>query len=168
MVGFEGGPGFSRSSNSRRIVQASLKPPPSSRRGLRCRVVVSLAAAASFALLHAPVSSSTVFTYYMGNPSTLVWVGPATYDNDCIWYYGQARCSGGNNWDFNVLFREPGGGTVLVGFENPTRIRGVWSYNGETFASTDKAELGMCCYLFGHTTWWSGGSVYGQAYVGIY
>lgn len=120
--------------------------------------LLSIAGAIVIALTWiSPAGADTV--WYSGYAGAKAWITLGTYDPDCYWYYGQARCSGGNNWRTNEMWRASSGGTGLVGFENNERVRGIWSYSGETYAKVHPGDLGMCCYVYGETIWWSGGGL---------
>lgn len=110
--------------------------------------------------------AAALTSWYWGSYSNMAWLGPGTSDSDCIWYWTQAACSGGNTWLSNEMIRASGGGTVLVGFENSTRIRGAWSNAGEVGIFVTPGQLGMCCYNWAHSTYWSGDATLGHANAG--
>ena len=92
------------------------------------------------------------------------WLGPGHYDASCVWYYGQASCSGWNYWiEINIL-RDIQNGTILVGFENNATIRG--KYVGEDISGLTvyPYQVSMSGYLVAHGTWWFGESVYLRLY----
>ncbi len=110
-----------------------------------------LATAAAFcALALSSPANATHQWRWIGN------LGPGDYDADCWWYYGQAVCSGGNSWHSVTLWRDWDNGMILLGFENQTRIRGVFEDPGVVEDTVTPGELGMCCYLWAHATWWTG------------
>jgi hypothetical protein len=102
------------------------------------------------------------------------WTGTFSPTNpkagSCVWWYsdrGEA-CSGWNYWNVSA-FRDPcppDASTILVGFQNSSRIRGL------SFSTTvcdgdfqvKPTDLGMGGYLIAQSVWWGGGSVYGTAW----
>lgn len=88
------------------------------------------------------------------------WLGPGHYDASCIWYYGQASCSGWNYWvEINIL-RDSQHGTILVGFENNATIRGRYVAEDVSSKTVTPSELSMGPYVVAHGTWWFGENVY--------
>jgi hypothetical protein len=88
------------------------------------------------------------------------WLGRPHPDASCVWYRGQAGCSGWNEWGGTEYWRQvPGGGddfTYLHGLENNDRIRGGWVYRHTPYHVVGRYELGMPPYNVAHITWWSG------------
>jgi hypothetical protein len=81
-------------------------------------------------------------------------VGIGKYSGPCIFYWNMARCSGWNYWGVGSC-TDYSGGTILCGFENTSRIRGVYLSAGQYIAQ-QPFDLGMGGYLLAHGTWWSG------------
>lgn len=125
----------------------------------RFLVVVALGAGA----LATPATAHALWYYLdtLGNYGDLAQ--GSSNDPDCIWYRGSAGCTGWNYWDYNEGETTQGQGTILVGFENDTTIRGreigTFDYTVE-FPSW----WGMGGYLKCHVTWWSGSYVRTHAY----
>jgi len=111
---------------------------------------VFVTAAALCALVFPSSASAWQQWFWTGN------LGPGDYDPDCIWYYGRAVCSGWNYWDDNTLERESQNATILLGYENNSRIRGVYVGPEQFRRVVYPGDLGMGGYLKAHATWWSG------------
>lgn len=110
------------------------------------RIATLLAVAAAFAALALPTSAAT--WEFNGR------VGIGYYSGPCIFYWNMARCSGWNYWGVGSCTNYDGG-TILCGFENTNRIRGIYLSAGQYVANTPY-NLGMGGYLLAHGTWWSG------------
>jgi hypothetical protein len=110
-----------------------------------------LATAVALCALALPsTANATHQWYWTGN------LGPGDYDPNCWWYYGQAVCSGWNYWHTVTLQRGPQNGAILLGFENQQRIRGVFEGPDVVEDTVTEGEVGICCYLIAHATWWNG------------
>jgi hypothetical protein len=114
-----------------------------------------LAVVLVFAVL-VPSASATV--YWSG------WITRGINSPSCVWYRGQAACSGWNYWAWNHIDRWGYyNGTLLLGFENGDRIRG-WENTPDIDDRSETvipAWLGMGGYLIAHGTWWNGSGVQG-------
>lgn len=90
------------------------------------------------------------------------WLGRGHDDANCIWYRGQAACSGWNYWYQNQYSKQTSCGcsfTYLLGFENNNTIRGNWISQSLTYLNVAPIDVGMGGYLKAHITYWSGTSV---------
>jgi hypothetical protein len=97
--------------------------------------------------------------YWQYGPATL---GRGHDDASCIWYRGQAACSGWNYWYQNQYSKQTSCGcsfTYLLGFENDSTIRGRWISQSVGYLSTFPQDVGMGGYLKAHITYWSGTAV---------
>ena len=95
-------------------------------------------------------------TYHNGR----IYIG--TDDPTCVWYRGQAACSGWNYWAWNHIERWSWSdfGTLLFGFENNNRIRGSWNEWNNVSETVAPFYFEMGGYLTAHATWWSGRPVW--------
>ena len=104
--------------------------------------------------------SGTAGQWYYRADTTWGWLGPGHYDASCIWYYGQASCSGWNYWvEINIL-RDIQNGTILLGFENNATIRGQYVNESVSGWTVTPSQVSMSGYLVAHGTWWFGANVY--------
>jgi hypothetical protein len=97
--------------------------------------------------------------YWQYGPASL---GRGHDDANCIWYRGQAACSGWNYWYQNQYSKQTNCGcsfTYLLGFENGNTIRGSWISQSVTYLNVAPVDLGMGGYLKAHITYWSGNAV---------
>lgn len=97
--------------------------------------------------------------YWQYGPASL---GRGHDDANCIWYRGQAACSGWNYWYQNQYSKQTNCGcsfTYLLGFENNSTIRGSWISQSVTYLNVAPVDLGMGGYLKAHITYWSGSAV---------
>jgi hypothetical protein len=97
--------------------------------------------------------------YWQYGPASL---GRGHDDANCIWYRGQAACSGWNYWYQNQYSKQTNCGcsfTYLLGFENSNTIRGSWISQSVTYLNVAPVDLGMGGYLKAHITYWSGTAV---------
>jgi hypothetical protein len=97
--------------------------------------------------------------YWQYGPATL---GRGHDDASCIWYRGQAACSGWNYWYQNQYSKQTSCGcsfTYLLGFENNNTIRGNWISPSVTYLNVGPVDVGMGGYLKAHITYWSGTAV---------
>jgi hypothetical protein len=97
--------------------------------------------------------------YWQYGPASL---GRGHDDANCIWYRGQAACSGWNYWYQNQYSKQTNCGcsfTYLLGFENNNTIRGKWISQSVTYWNVAPADVGMGGYLEAHITYWSGTAV---------
>jgi hypothetical protein len=119
----------------------------------RCLLlIVAIVAAAALA---APAWAG----YWQFGPQVL---GRGYDDASCVWYRGQAACSGWNYWYQNQYSKQTSCGcsfTYLLGFENDSTIRGTWISKDMTYANIAPAGVGMGGYLKAHITYWSGTAV---------
>jgi hypothetical protein len=119
----------------------------------RCLVLITTAAAAL--CLAVPAWAG----YWQYGPA---WLGRGHDDASCIWYRGQAACSGWNYWYQNQYSKQTNCGcsfTYLLGFENNNTIRGNWISQSLTYLNVAPIDVGMGGYLKAHITYWSGTSV---------
>lgn len=123
--------------------------------GLRRRLAVAVTALAAFLTIAPPASA-----YWIWGPD---WLGPGVSAGPCIWYWSQATCSGWNYWDLVDVDKHTGG-TVLLGFENNARIRGIVATgNYPYWVWAD--DLGMGGYILAHDTSWDSGGGFNPAYI---
>ena len=97
--------------------------------------------------------------YWQYGPASL---GRGHDDANCIWYRGQAACSGWNYWYQNQYSKETNCScsfTYLLGFENNNTVRGRWISQSVGYLYTFPEDLGMGGYLKAHITYWSGTAV---------
>jgi hypothetical protein len=97
--------------------------------------------------------------YWQYGPATL---GRGHDDASCIWYRGQAACSGWNYWYQNQYSKQTSCGcsfTYLLGFENNSTIRGSWISQSVSYWNVAPVDIGMGGYLKAHITYWSGTAV---------
>lgn len=93
-----------------------------------------------------------------------LWYGSGGRVGSCIWYPQQSSCSGWNYWTWTSGSVSSGSYVkYLAGYENSSRIRGIWLYNGQN-GGTNPAALGMGGYLHAVATWWEGAGTYYWAY----
>jgi hypothetical protein len=111
-----------------------------------------LAAVGAFIALAFPSSAAAGEWFYYN------YVGPGENNGVCIWYPSQSACGGWNYW-FCIKTHVDSGGTVLIGYENNDRIRGVYRSAGGT-AQVFPSDVGMGGYLMAQDTWWSGAHAY--------
>jgi hypothetical protein len=119
------------------------------------RCLVLIATAATALLLAAPAWAG----YWQYGPASL---GRGHDDANCIWYRGQAACSGWNYWYQNQYSKQTNCGcsfTYLLGFENNNTIRGNWISQSVTYLNVAPVDVGMGGYLKAHITYWSGTAV---------
>ena len=124
--------------------------------GRNCRRALVLIATAALALaLAAPAWAG----YWQYGPAFL---GRGHDDANCIWYRGQAACSGWNYWYQNQYSKQTNCScsfTYLLGFENNNTIRGNWISQSVTYLYVTPVDVGMGGYLKTHITYWSGTAV---------
>ena len=114
---------------------------------LKRRFVVATLAAAVIALLSPAVAKPG--TWYWGYAT----MTSGTTGNPCIFYYPGSACSGWNYWAY-VGIDKINGGTVHLGFQNNSWIRGVFLTGWQnTFFTPGEAGCGGC-YLRAGVTWW--------------
>jgi hypothetical protein len=97
--------------------------------------------------------------YWQYGPASL---GRGHDDANCIWYRGQAACSGWNYWYQNQYSKQTNCScsfTYLLGFENNNTIRGRWISQSVGYLYTFPEDLGMGGYLKAHIRYWSGTAV---------
>jgi hypothetical protein len=117
------------------------------------RKIVLLAAVTAALQLAGPASATV---YWSG------WITRGTDDPNCVWYRGQAACTGWGYWAWNHIDRwDYYNGTLILGFENGDRIRGFentmyWYDMSETIIPH---WVNMGGYLIAHGTWWNGSGV---------
>jgi hypothetical protein len=119
------------------------------------RAFVLIATAAVALTLAAPAWAG----YWQYGPASL---GRGHDDANCIWYRGQAACSGWNYWYQNQYSKQTNCGcsfTYLLGFENGSTIRGRWISQSVSYLYTFPEDVGMGGYLKAHITYWSGTAV---------
>lgn len=118
---------------------------------LRVLIVILALAALVFA---APAHAG----YWQYGPA---WLGRGHDDANCVWYRGQAACSGWNYWYRNQYSKQTTNCcfTYLHGFENNGTIRGFWIYDYVSYEDMSPSSVGMGGYLIAHITWWSGNAV---------
>jgi hypothetical protein len=119
------------------------------------RCVVLIATAAAALALAVPAWAG----YWQYGPASL---GRGHDDANCVWYRGQAACSGWNYWYQNQYSKQTNCGcsfTYLLGFENNNTIRGNWISQSVTYLNVAAVDVGMGGYLKAHITYWSGTAV---------
>jgi hypothetical protein len=119
------------------------------------RCLISVAAVAVALVLATPAWAG----YWQYGPA---WLGRGYDDANCIWYRGQAACSGWNYWYQNQYSKQTNCGcsfTYLLGFENNNTIRGRWISQSVGYLYTFPEDVGMGGYLKTHITYWSGTAV---------
>lgn len=119
----------------------------------RCLVLIATGAAAL--ALAVPAWAG----YWQYGPASL---GRGHDDANCVWYRGQAACSGWNYWYQNQYSKQTNCGcsfTYLLGFENNNTIRGNWISQSVTYLNVAPVDVGMGGYLKAHITYWSGTAV---------
>jgi hypothetical protein len=94
-----------------------------------------LAAFASVVAMAFPTSAAAGEWFYYN------YVGPGENNGVCIWYTSLGACSGWNYW-FCIKTHVDSGGTVLIGYENTDRIRGVYRSAGGT-AQVFPSDVGI-------------------------
>ena len=118
------------------------------------RVIGWLVSVVAALALAAPASAA----YWQHGPG---WLGNGYNDSDCIWYYGQASCSGWSYW-YRLQYQDVTSVccfTYLLGFENNARIRGLWVYDYVEYVDMSPNTVDMSGNLKAHMTWWSGNGV---------
>lgn len=123
------------------------------------RRVIALFCAAAGALVFANAAFAGYWHY---GPA---WLGHGHDDANCIFYRGQASCSGWNNWT-DVHYSKQAQAdccifTYHLGYENNSVIRGAFVYN--YYLSVDlmgPGQYGMGPYVEAEITYWSGDPVY--------
>jgi hypothetical protein len=117
----------------------------------------ALAAAAAVTAALA-IASPAYAGYWQYGPA---WLGRGHDDSNCIWYRGQAACSGWNYWFQGYYSRQQSccNYKYLHGFENNSTIRGLWIYDYVAYEEIYPSTVGMGGYLKTHLTWWSGNAV---------
>ena len=90
------------------------------------------------------------------------FIGSGNDNPGCWWHHSVAVC-GTNYWSslkYGRKTNNSGGTKALIGFENPSAIRGLWVNTGQgrVSYSTSPAALGFGTgnYTGCHVTWWSG------------
>jgi hypothetical protein len=106
------------------------------------------------------VGAASAGDWYYRADGSFGWLGPGHYDASCVWYYGQASCSGWNYWSIVSINRDEQNGTILLGFENHERIRGVYVAEDQASRLVTPGELSMPRYSIAHGTWWFGEDVF--------
>jgi hypothetical protein len=84
-------------------------------------------------------------------------------DPNCIFYRGQAACTGWGYWYRNqyakVCSYACGTFHYLIGYENNSVFRSVDIFDTTIYVTVAPSDVGMGGYLKAHITYWSGNRV---------